>query len=252
MREMASALQLAEPPSVDDIVDDIVRSPEALAEAARRAREVARRFPPYLAEAETGFKAIMEGADSLNIDFESVIGKVKKYEWNRLFEAQVMLHFVTFLTNNPPPAHHSEAAVLRGCLQELSQLLERAHEDSVRCRKYLEAKRDEGLARYESVWQGFLESLDARVGPGLAKDVRVVWGSLGSFLWPPDAAPTEDGVLLVWDRGRHHLQVEVFKNGLFDWFHRDRDAGDTEGDENVPVGLIPDGLKQVVQKLARN
>jgi hypothetical protein len=50
-----------------------------------------------------------------------------------------------------------------------------------------------------------------------------VRSATSSLLPVPDASPGPDGQLLyTWDRGEHHLELEVFENGAAEFFYRNR------------------------------
>lgn len=53
---------------------------------------------------------------------------------------------------------------------------------------------------------------------------------------PTQAGPTPDGALqLTWNSKEHYLEVDIQANGVFDWFYRNRNTGDYEGDENCSI-----------------
>ncbi len=99
-------------------------------------------------------------------------------------------------------------------------------------------------------WNVYLSSLARPRGPLTsqhAKHVRRFWHSLRSQLSPdlpvPQAGPTEaPGLLLVWDRDRHHLEVEIFQDGTYDWFYRDRRSEAYLGDEGLAAEARPQEL----------
>ncbi|MGH9322443.1 MAG: hypothetical protein ACRD3V_21480 [Vicinamibacteria bacterium] len=41
---------------------------------------------------------------------------------------------------------------------------------------------------------------------------------------------------MVWDRDHHHLEIEVFPSGRYDWFYRDRQTERYWGEEDCTVG----------------
>lgn len=108
--------------------------------------------------------------------------------------------------------------------------------------------RDARLTLYARTWEDYLARLD-ELSP-VAPDVRRVWASLGDRLWAPEAAPTTEGFRLAWDRGAHHLQIEIFPGGLFDWFYRNRDEDATQFEENLRVDQPSEVLDAVISRLA--
>ena len=101
--------------------------------------------------------------------------------------------------------------------------------------------RERGL---QARWNAYLATLAQPRGPLTAEhaeSVKRFWRHLRSLrswnLPVPQAGPTEaPGFLLVWDRGRHHLEIEIYDDGTFDWFYRDRRDESYFGDD----GLAPD------------
>ena len=97
-------------------------------------------------------------------------------------------------------------------------------------------------------WNLYLKSLARPEGPLTSRHAEYAvrfWHSLRSrFSVPlPQAGPTEaPGLLLVWDRGRHHLQIEIFEDGSYDWFYRDRRNETYLGEEGLAFETRPQEL----------
>jgi hypothetical protein len=113
-------------------------------------------------------------------------------------------------------------------------------------RRKLEEIRDARLREYAMEWEAYLAQLDSPV----AEDVRLAWSSLKQRLWAPEAAPTEDGFRMVWDRGPHHLQIEVFPGGRYDWFYRDRDTETVQSEESLTLGSYPARLAELLERMS--
>ncbi len=79
-------------------------------------------------------------------------------------------------------------------------------------------------------WTRFLERLDTpEVGlsPSHAAHVRQTWkelrAAIGPTLSPPRAEPGEEGEFrLSWSRSGYYAEVEIYPNGMYEWFLRDR------------------------------
>jgi plasmid stabilization system protein ParE len=90
-------------------------------------------------------------------------------------------------------------------------------------------------------WNAYLASLaepEGPLSPEHASHVQRFWRNLRASahgpLQVPQAGPTDGpGFLLVWDRHRHHLEIEIFEDGNYDWFYRDRDSESYQGDEGL-------------------
>lgn len=101
---------------------------------------------------------------------------------------------------------------------------------------------------------GFHQYLDVmtapkgRFAPDHIERVRQVWTLISDHfggLFPlPVAMPTGDGALqLSWTRGHWHASVDVYADS-WEWFFRDRDTGDFDGDElENSIELLPEALK---------
>lgn len=87
----------------------------------------------------------------------------------------------------------------------------------------------------------------ARLEPKLRKHVKAFLQELQlrfSFKVPvPRAQVIDDNdvgpsLYMVWEplNGEHHLDVEVFLDGTYEWFYRNRKTDDVEGtDKRVPI-----------------
>jgi hypothetical protein len=64
----------------------------------------------------------------------------------------------------------------------------------------------------------------------------------------PHAGPTPDGNFqLVWDRGIHHLDVDVYSDGMFEWFYTNRETKEFFGNENCLSGSMPAEFSQCLR-----
>lgn len=96
-------------------------------------------------------------------------------------------------------------------------------------------------------WKKYLSS-----DSGLTKkDIATVESLLSSieetcpgFECPLQAQSYGDGILLAWDDGPHHFNIDLVLPGLaYQWFYRNRDTGYIKGAEGVPVGSVTYNLK---------
>ncbi len=110
-------------------------------------------------------------------------------------------------------------------------------------------------AAVESAWDRYLRGLAAPQGalaPEAARRVQELWRTIqraeGSVP-PPFAAATEGGGLsMTWDRGRHHLELEVLADGTCDWFYMDRDSAERAGEDAAPLGTCTPGLVSYLRR----
>lgn len=66
----------------------------------------------------------------------------------------------------------------------------------------------------------------------------------------PDAAPGPDGeLLLTWDRGELHLELELMPNGPAEFFARNRTTGALWGEEYRPDIPLSAGAREQLRKL---
>jgi hypothetical protein len=107
---------------------------------------------------------------------------------------------------------------------------------------------------YTDLWHGYLQSLGEQ-GSGLTVElaalVREFWAFASSHAAAPDASPTDDGVLLVWDKAAtKHLQVEIFADSTYDWFYRDRGIEGYESGEGIQLGRYGPDLIDHLRKFS--
>jgi len=55
---------------------------------------------------------------------------------------------------------------------------------------------------------------------------------------------------MVWDRERHHLEIEISPSGRYDWFYRDRQADKHWDGENCTVGDYSDKFRSVIRSIS--
>lgn len=93
---------------------------------------------------------------------------------------------------------------------------------------------EEALEDYRTIWTNYLK--DNMQNPAIAQAASF-WTIFKSGLEAPSASQTDDGFLMVWDKGIHHLQVEIYlSGGVYDWFHRVRGVEKLEGEEDIKWG----------------
>jgi len=106
------------------------------------------------------------------------------------------------------------------------------------------------------VWESYLEELQVEPGRlSAGQAIRVVgfWRTLCTQLDGPSiptgaSALEGDRFAMVWDNGRHHFEVELRPDGLYDWFYMDRESTLREGAENLPSGVVKADLLQALRR----
>ena len=98
-------------------------------------------------------------------------------------------------------------------------------------------------------WTAFLNGLSGNY----ADAARALWGKLVRSVPQiriPQAGPTPDGSFqLVWDRGEHHVEVDVYPEGHLEWFYRNRRTGEVEGADEQ-IGDLPPLLVKHLESCA--
>jgi len=92
-------------------------------------------------------------------------------------------------------------------------------------------------------WGRYLRSLMEPSGPLPTQRIRQIerlWeclqGQVTGSLALPHATATEAGELVMtWDRGPHHFEIEILPDGRYDWFYLDRSSGERAGEEELPA-----------------
>jgi hypothetical protein len=78
---------------------------------------------------------------------------------------------------------------------------------------------------------------------------RQATGSL--LLPPPTALPSEDGSThLVWGGDRHHLSVDLYPDGSFEWFYRDRLTDAFDGTDEERAAGMPEAFARRLRLVA--
>jgi hypothetical protein len=104
-------------------------------------------------------------------------------------------------------------------------------------------------------WNRYLLTL-ATAGPlesCQALRARKLWDSIRPAVGgsPPHAAPLVDGTFsMAWDKGPHHLEVELQPSGLFDWFYLNRATDELAGEEDLPIGTVSASMIQRLRQVA--
>jgi len=100
------------------------------------------------------------------------------------------------------------------------------------------------LSREENTirWKHYLSVISEGSGIFSAEHVghiKAVCDALSAYGDPTQAGPTTDGWMeLVWDNGRHHLDIDVRPDGTCEWFYRDRETGDYAGEESRQIAAL--------------
>ena len=107
-------------------------------------------------------------------------------------------------------------------------------------------------------WLDYLRSLPAKgaisyVAENTAEKIWRKLRPLANNVSVPDAAVTNDGGLFMsWDRGAHHLEIELHPNGRYEWFYRNRSTDNFGGEYDYPSILIPPDLLTQFRLVAEN
>jgi hypothetical protein len=118
------------------------------------------------------------------------------------------------------------------------------------CRRELEDMRRRRLQEYISEWLAYLSRLKEKPEyAALAPKIEEFWQWVSRKLWAPEATPTDEGFLLIWDRDEHHLQVELLRDGSYDWFYRNRDKDTVSYEEGLSYGRWTTRFQEVVSRL---
>lgn len=94
-----------------------------------------------------------------------------------------------------------------------------------------------------ATWDQYLRSLAQPSGPLSLQQVHEIerlWDRLRRQMPDPFDLPcstaTESGKLVMtWDSGPHHFEIEGFPDGRYDWFYLDRNSGERIGEEDYPL-----------------
>jgi len=88
-------------------------------------------------------------------------------------------------------------------------------------------------------WRLYLAELpfnDPSIAAAHVEQVEKFWataaGRLGFCLPAPLTQPTVDGTIqLVWDRGRHYIEVDIHPDGGLEWFFKNSETGVRAGSD---------------------
>lgn len=112
----------------------------------------------------------------------------------------------------------------------------------------LNKKHQEHLDYLDQISQGN----DLVVNTTTANLARSVWMEIlcvsNNRMPVPAACTGPDGqILYAWDKGRHHLEVEIFADQPAEFFYRDSDTGELWGEDHaITGGPLP---SEVAEKL---
>jgi hypothetical protein len=239
----------------------LVSSREAPAEASTTSqrlvtvRAASQRLMELLVELE-------RRAETGDLDFEAVVYELSVEEKGQLrqtleleAERDESLRVQSEASRRVAAGQMTESEVenIRGIATQMSEavaLNRKVYEAYKHCRQHLAEIRDRRLTEYASVWSEYLTHLDAVIPHTTAEAVRQIWAELQRDLWPPEVSPTEDGLLMVWDRGPHHLEIEVIPE-TYAWLYRNRGDESFQAQEGVPLKRMPTTLRAVLRKTKR-
>jgi hypothetical protein len=97
-------------------------------------------------------------------------------------------------------------------------------------------------------WRAYLDSLGKPEGPFSSSHLRVIkdfLASLPPFTLLPSASPTDEGgFMMVWDRDKHHMEVEVLEDRTVEWFYWNRLDDSYDGGRGTTDSLGDLALKR--------
>jgi len=100
-----------------------------------------------------------------------------------------------------------------------------------------------------NAWDEYRSSLTTKglLSAPRGAQLETMWQAISrnvAFAPAPQAALAEDGTFVMsWDRGQHHLEIEMLANGSFEWFYMDSGGSSREGEEEQPVGAISSAMR---------
>lgn len=103
-------------------------------------------------------------------------------------------------------------------------------------------------------WGAYLSQL---ADQSLAARVSVFWRAAEAAVGPmtlpaPMAIPSgEGGAHLAWDAEQHHIEVDLFSDGSFDWFYRNRLTDEIDGTREDRASGMPEDLARRIRLVAR-
>ena len=110
------------------------------------------------------------------------------------------------------------------------------------------------LRDLREAWNVYLLNLSRQTGlPAMFEEnAQSLWADLAeaaSFLVPiPQAGPTaQDSFILSWNRSQWHFEIEIFADGRFEWFYRDRRSGVHAGAEGTRAEVVGVAIKHLEQ-----
>ena len=140
-------------------------------------------------------------------------------------------------------------------IERLSMALGVGQDDKVAAKVFalMSDRVGEGAITPAAEWNAYLASLvGTRFPIGQIVHVRerlaALAGSAGGSFPPPQAGPgDDDSLMLVWNTADDHLEIEVFSDGRWEWFHSADGVfhGNDQLDAEAPV---PDALARVLPR----
>jgi hypothetical protein len=106
---------------------------------------------------------------------------------------------------------------------------------------------EEGLADSWEEYRRFLAVGSSPLERTRSAQLETMWESIIkdiAFAPAPQAALAEDGTLVLsWDRGSHHLEIEMIADGLFEWFYMDVASSFRDSEEGLPIGTVSPAMR---------
>jgi hypothetical protein len=241
-----------------------------MADEERSAQRPGEPLARYAEAVVSGLETLMHDAATRSFDLEALLREVRleaRKQRANLRESEDHVRsdrerHLSFLKDLEPGLRNPDLAEESAALIEKSRQSKEDYEE-VRvlqkqvtdayeaCILKLEALRTQKLAAYRSQWETYLQDYRASGEPTVADGVAYFWERFSASLWPPEAGPTEDGFLMVWDRDQHHMEVEIYRSGSYDWFYRVRGEQGYQAENDVPLGQYSDRFGAVLRTLGK-
>lgn len=106
-----------------------------------------------------------------------------------------------------------------------------------------------------SDWLSWLAAMLPKLTSEQSVTIMLVWLAMLEIdqnFPAPEASIEENCFWMAWDAGKLHLDLEIGKDGKFDWFFRNRETSDYAGNDNDSDEPNLDALTDDFLQLARD
>lgn len=107
-----------------------------------------------------------------------------------------------------------------------------------------------------SNWSNYIAKLPDSIPEQHQAHIRAMWNSIKSFAPNPTQAELVNNIdpacfSFIWDKGHHHLDIDLWEDGYAEWFYRNRRNDEVDGTDIEPFHCAfitdsdcPEGLKR--------